>query len=102
MKVLHPEGMQVHGDCEDVWAKSYQTQMLKVGYKERNQSLNPDVATRALRRFAMWCHRGPSVKPTRVSRSDRMLGAFLKEVGHGDKARKILNDFPSSSDEDSA
>ena len=101
LKVLHPEGMQIHGDCEDVWAKSYQKQMLKIGYKERNQSLNPDVATRALRKFATWCHRGPSMKPLRVSRSQRMLGTILEGMGHKEKCRKILNDFPSSSDEDS-
>ena len=100
LKILHPEGVQIHGDCEDVWAKNYQKQMPLMGYKERNQSLDPHQATAALRKFAMWCRRGPSVKPLGVSRRDRMLGAFFKEMGHGEKANKILNDFPSSSDED--
>ena len=101
LQIFHPEGVQIHGDCEDVWEKAYQKGMPKLGYKERNQSLDPDEATRALRKFAHWCKRGPSVKPAHVSRRDKLLGAVLEGMGQREKARRILNGFPSSSDEDS-
>ena len=101
LKVLHPEGMQIHGDCEDVWAKNYQKQMPQMGYKERNQSLNPDEATASSSKVR-------DVVPPRsfgqaAGTSPAETGCLALSSKRWDMERrrdKILNDFPSSSDED--
>lgn len=100
LEIPYPEGMQIHGDHEDVWEKSYQKGLPKNGYKTREQSLDPDFATSALRKFANWCGRGPKVKPLAVSRRDRLLVGVMEGLGQGEKARRILNGFPSDSDDE--
>ena len=54
----------IHGDLEQVWRSHYQQALLKSGIKTRDQSEDPDTATRALRRFAEWLHDGDEPKPS--------------------------------------
>ena len=92
LEILHPESMQIHGDCEDVWGGSYQKDLPKVGYKERKQSLDPDTATLALRKFA-WklCKRGIPLA-VRSTKLEKMMGAVLEGIGQAEKARKFMED----------
>ena len=83
--------MQIHGDLEEVWEKSYQKGLPKTGSKARNQSDEPDVACSALRKWARFCGRGPAVPAAVLSTTDEMLIAVLESRGKGEKARQILN-----------
>ena len=66
LRVPYPESLHIHGDLEVVWRNHYEKTLLKSGLKTREQSLDPDLATRALRRFAQWLHEdgqpAPSIK----------------------------------------
>ena len=54
----------IPGDLEEVWRSHYQTRLQKSTYKTREQSLDPDTATAALRRFARWLHQDGQPKPS--------------------------------------
>jgi hypothetical protein len=94
LDILHEESVQIHGDLEEVWEKSYQKGLHKTGSKARNQSKEPDVACSALRKWARWCNRGPAVAVTTLSQTDEMLIAVLESLGMGERARQILNRGP--------
>ena len=64
LRVPYPEGMQIHGDLELVWRNHYEKRLLKSGLKTREQSEDPDTATRALFRFAHWLHQDDLPKPS--------------------------------------
>ena len=100
LEIPYAMGMQIHGDLEDVWEKSYQPGLKKNGYTIREQSLTPDVACYALRKLANWLGRGVKVKPLLLNRRDKMLFALMEAHGQGEKAKQILHGFPTDSDEE--
>ena len=63
LNVPYNESFQVHGDLFEVWAKNYEQGVAKSGFKGRKQSTDPQVATKALRKFANLLGRGRRVKP---------------------------------------
>ena len=71
LNIPYEESLQIHGDLPDVWNESYQKDMPKTSCRERSQSADPLVATKALRRFANMLNRGIKAKP-KLSRSDRL------------------------------
>ena len=64
LHVPYPEALMIHGDLEQVWRSHYQSALLKSGVKTREQSEDPDTATRALRRFAEWLYDGNEPQPS--------------------------------------
>ena len=63
--VPYKESIHIHGDLEEVWRDSYQDSLHKSHYRVRQQSTDPDTATKGLRRFAKWLNgekTGPSLK----------------------------------------
>ena len=64
LNVPYPESLHIHGDLEIVWRNHYENTLLKNGLKTREQSLDPDTACRALRRFAQWLHANQNPPPT--------------------------------------
>jgi hypothetical protein len=100
LRIPYHESHEIHGDTESVWGGSYQKQMPPSGYKERRQSNVPEVATKALRKFALClCKRGIAWKPD-LSRPERFIQAFLEVNGEKERAFRIAHDLPSDSDSD--
>ena len=101
LRVPYGEGMQMHGDLEDVFRKYYQSGLPKSGYTERRQSNDPKIATRALQRFATWCSRGIPPKP-KLDRKERLMAAILEGQGadQAAKAYRITHDMPSDDEDD--
>ena len=98
----HEESFEIHGDLEDTWRKSYCPGLRKVNtFKNREQSLDPDLALRALRCFARWLKKGPHVKPV-LSKETLIQLELLKALGKRKKARKLAFGFQTSDDEDSS
>ena len=64
LHVPYPESLHIHGDLECVWRSHYETKLVKSGLKTREQSLDTDTATRALRRFADWLHQNQQPPPS--------------------------------------
>ena len=61
LKVPYRDSLHIHGDLEDVWRHAYQDRLSKSHYRVREQSGDPDTATKALRKLAKWLHqRGQS------------------------------------------
>ena len=76
LDVPYPQAMQIHGDLETVWRSHYQTKLYKSGFKTREQSLDVDMATKALRRFADWLHATEEPKPSLKQR----LASILEDL----------------------
>ena len=94
-------GFEIHGDLEDVWRSNYQPGLPKSGYKRRNQSRDPDEATRALRCLAKWFGRGCERKIKRSLNTNAMLTyQLLKKLGEGKLADKIIMGVPVDSDDE--
>ena len=73
--VPYRESLHIHGDLEDVWRHAYQGGLSKSHYRVREQSTDPDTATKALRRFKKWLHgkgNGPSLKEKLQEILDRL------------------------------
>ena len=98
----HEESFEIHGDLEDTWRKSYCPGLRKVNvFKNRDQSLDPDLALRALRCFARWLKKGPHTKPV-LSRESRIQLELLKALGKKKRARKLAYGFQTSDDDSSS
>ena len=54
LDVPYVESLHIHGDLEQVWRGSYQDTLSQSHYRAREQSTNPDTATKGLRRFTKW------------------------------------------------
>ncbi len=82
LEIPHAESVHVHGDCEDVWVGSYQTELAKKGDKDRLQSTEPDTACLALRKFA-WqlCKRGRPLKSAaKAAKVKRIMEAAMRQI----------------------
>ena len=77
LHVPYPESLHIHGDLECVWRSHYENKLVKSGLKTREQSLDSDLATRALRRFADWLHQDQQPPPS----VRQQLEAILANLG---------------------
>ena len=78
---------------EPVWRQNYDPDLPQSNHKGRQQSRDPKTATYALRLFGkVLLKRGKQDKP-RLSQSDRINFALLKERVGEDQAEKILWGF---------
>ena len=93
LNVPYNEGLQIHGDLEGVWLKHYQPGLTKTGYSIREQSLDPKIATLAVRKFAAYCGRG---KPPQVTLdvTQRLLRGLMEAQGKGDEADRLILGIP--------
>ena len=73
LKVPYKEHLHIHGDLETIWRNHYQGKMSKSGYRTREQSNDPDVATKALGRFAKWLHEDGAPKPSLKTRLAQLM-----------------------------
>ena len=71
--VPYKEHLHIHGDLETVWRSHYQGKLSKCGYRTREQSNDPDVATKALKRFAQWLHQDGAPKPSVKTRLAQLM-----------------------------
>ena len=76
LHVPYAEHLHIHGDLQVVWRGHYQTKLLKSGCKTREQSLDPDTANAALKRFAKWLHEDGRPQPSLKQK----LVAILKDL----------------------
>ena len=94
LNVPHDESIEIHGDLLDVWSKHYQAGLPKRGdSKTREQSKNPEDATRALRKFATFCGRGQPA-PVRLDMTQRLLKGIMDGQGRGEEAKRIIFGVP--------
>ena len=56
LKIPYRDSLHIHGDLEEVWRHSYQGRLSRSYYRVREQSTDPDTATKALRTLAKWMH----------------------------------------------
>ena len=56
LNVPYRESVHIHGDLECVWRHSYQDRLDVSHYRTREQSTNPDLACKALRRLVKFFH----------------------------------------------
>ena len=101
LSISYRWGFEIHGDLEDVWRKSYQPDLHRSGYKNRNQSRDPDEATRALRMLAKWFDRGCERKiKYSLDVSARLSYHLLKKLGEEKLAERIVQGLPSESEDE--
>jgi len=82
-----------------VWRKSYCPGLVaKNIFKNREQSLDPDVALGALRRFAAWLKKGPHTRPL-LTQDQRIQLELLKAFGKKKLARKLAYNIQTSEEE---
>ena len=89
----------IHGDLPDVWRDSYQPSLhvIKKG-NNRKQGRDPDICTRALRRFANYLGRGKQLKP-KLNRQERYSHHILEALGQSNLASKIRDNLPSDEED---
>ena len=87
MGLEYPPIFEIVGDLEDTWRKSYDFDLPKSGYKKRDQSRDPQVATEALRTFRLMILKRGGVFMPRLSRQERLLYEQLR-LTHGEEAAK--------------
>ena len=77
------EGMMIHADLEKTWRQRYQPDLSPSGFKLRDQSTDPTVATAAHRRFRKLIGRAPPPPPPRpgMTKTDRVLEMICKNMG---------------------
>ena len=90
------ESFELHGDLWKIWKKYYQPGLQKDPTMERRtQSTSPEVACRALRRFARGIGRGRTIredpKQFDLNQIGRMLARTLRKLGEGAAVASILD-----------
>jgi len=99
LNISYAESFEIHGDLYECWADNYEDYVPKDRHQEREQSKDPDRATRALCRFANWLGRGKRVK-ARLNRHERFMYHHMKVHGRHEEAHKVAHGLPSDSDDD--
>ena len=85
------ELVQLIGDNEDVWRKSYQPTLAPTNCKIREQSEDLVVATAALRRFRDYFGRGPPLQvPDGLNRAELGTYTLLNNLGFFQDAKRIF------------
>ena len=74
--------------------RNYQEDVPTSVYSIRNQSKDPAVATKALRKLAKWMGRGMPYNTT-LKQSDRYHDALLRALGQAKRADMIKFNMPS-------
>ena len=82
LQVPYPESFQCHGDLFETWAKNYETDVVQSSFNQRNQSRDPVIATKALRRFANFLGRGRKLK-TKLDINARFQSDSVCQLTHG-------------------
>ena len=78
------------GHLEEVWRGRYQDNLHKSFYRCREQSKEPDEATKALRSLARWIVQNPNEPTQPLQRSEKIMAAVLKRMGGGQDMQDIL------------
>ena len=79
-------GFEIHGDNPDVWVEHYQPNLHgAMEFKRRKQSMDPRVATAALRMWRHYCgkDRKPRIPQCFESFQTRLMVRVLREMGKG-------------------
>ena len=86
------EGHEIHGDLPEVWV-TYQPTVPRTSFARRTQSLDPLIATAALRRFARYIGRGArAVAPAGLSLEASMMLAFMESQGQALLAQRVMDE----------
>ena len=94
LNVPYEESFEIHGDLLDVWGRHYQPGLPKRGkQKSREQSKDPEDATRALRKFATFCGRGQPA-PVHLDLTQQLLRGVMEGQGRGEEAKRIIFGIP--------
>jgi hypothetical protein len=95
LNVPYEESFEIHGDLYKTWSEHYEDSVPgDDSMNRREQSRNPDVATRALARLANWFGRGKRVAP-RLRRQERYLHEHMLLMGQGLLAHRIAHGLPT-------
>ena len=95
LNVPYEESFEIHGDLFKTWSEHYEDSVPgDDSMNRREQSRNPDVATRALGRLANWFGRGKQVAP-RLNRQERYLHEAMMLMGQGLLAHRIAHGLPT-------
>ena len=78
-QIPYEQGFEIHGDKWQNWQESYQKDCPWSAFECRDQSLNPDVACRALRSIAQNFGLGVAVKVP-LDRKERLLYHLLAQM----------------------
>ena len=93
LSVGYEESVHIHGDLECCWRNSYQRKLTKSGYRNREQSEDPEEATKALRRFARWLHAAVDRPPkVPLTRTEKMLARVLQNQNDADELQRIIDE----------
>ena len=103
LDVPYKLSVHLHGDLPDVWFDNYQTLGLKTtNVKEthiREQSLDPQVATAALRKFAFYLGRGQVNEYKQpLSLQEKQNNAILEKVYSKAAAKNLLMGLSAEGD----
>ena len=99
LNVPYKESFEIHGDLFKTWSEHYEDSVPGDNSMDRReQSRNPDVATKALCRLANWLGRGKRVKP-RLSRHERYLHEHMELMGQSVRAHRIAHGLPTKDTE---
>ena len=88
----YEESFEIHGDLPCTWNKYYQPSCkIDKSFRRRTQSTDPEVCLKGLRRFAMFCGRGPSDHvPEDMSRLEKLLALNSRNMGAQREVAQIL------------
>ena len=92
LNVHYWEGVHVYGDLEDVWRKYYQPGLpMSNNYNHRDQSLDPQIAAAALKKFRRFLgrERPPEPLPAHVPRGERALLLMSRALGLYDDVLRL-------------
>ena len=96
LNISYKESFEIHGDLFQTWSEHYEDSIPGTSSMDRReQSRNPDVATKALCRLANWLGRGKRVKP-KLSRHERYLHEHMELMGQALRAHQIAHGLPTS------
>ena len=100
LNIAYKESFEIHGDLYKTWSEHYEDSIPgDSSMDRREQSRNPDVATKALCRLANWFGRGKRVKP-KLSRHERFMYHHMKVHGEHEKALMVAHGLPSDDEDD--
>ena len=94
--VQYHQSFQIHGDLPTTWKYYYQSDMgSQLQFRERDQSREVDVATKALWLFARGIGRGRTTRDDPIEFNTQMIGQMLalniRAMGHGQALNQILD-----------
>jgi len=91
LNIRYREGIHVYGDLQCIWRDHYQPNLKQSDYEGREQALDYQCATAALRRFRTFLGRDPppAPMPANVSVTDQALLVLSQSVGAYDRVRAV-------------